>query len=119
MDYWLSVFGPASSQLSDAKKNKLGEEHRATFPHQLALWASEPAIREYVTYMRHDREEDVTMLEFEQILFAFREDLGHSNKGLQRGDLLHLFVKGVEKLLREEKQARQRRSWWQRWFGGR
>jgi hypothetical protein len=104
MDYWLSIFGPASKQLSPAQKKKIKEKYYATFSQQLALWASEPALKEYVTYMRIDREDPVTMFEFEKIVFAFREDLGHSNEGLEPGDILHLFVKGVEEALRKRQE---------------
>jgi hypothetical protein len=44
------------------------------------------------------------MFEFEQILFALRRDLGYSNKGLQKGDLLHLFLNEVEHDLHERQE---------------
>lgn len=103
MDYWFSVFGPGQRR-SEAHQKKLSDEYHSTVPQQLVLWASEPVIKTYVTYMSVDREEDTTMFEFEQILFALRRDLGYSNKGLQKGDLLHLFLKEVEQALRERQE---------------
>ena len=36
---------------------------------------------------------------FEDLLFAFRRDLGYSNKGLKRGDLLAQFILDIDKYL--------------------
>lgn len=111
MDYWFRYFRAPDPTLSEAKRNKQDEEasrtYRATVPQKLVLWASEPVIKEHNKYLRLDRTEDVTMFEFEKFLFALREDLGYSNEGLQKGDLLHLFLKGVDQRLREEEQAQQ------------
>jgi hypothetical protein len=45
------------------------------------------------------------MLDFEKLLFAIRKDLGHSNKGLEDGDLLRPFLTDVDEALENRKQA--------------
>lgn len=35
----------------------------------------------------------------ENVLFAIRSDVGHSNKGLKKGDLLTLFINDIDKAL--------------------
>ena len=42
-------------------------------------------------------------LELEKILLAIRKDLGYTNKGLKDGDLLRIFLKGVDARVRQEK----------------
>ena len=39
------------------------------------------------------------MFAFEQVLYAIRRDLGHSNKGLGPGDLLRSFINDVDVIL--------------------
>jgi hypothetical protein len=36
------------------------------------------------------------LLEFENLLFAIRNDLGYKNKGLKQGDLLKVFVNNAQ-----------------------
>ena len=51
--------------------------------------------------MSSDPAQDSTqmMFAFEDLLFAIRKDLGHSNAGLGRGDLLRGFVNDIDKYL--------------------
>jgi hypothetical protein len=42
-----------------------------------------------------------TLLQFEQLLFAIRRDLGHHNAGLARGDLLGLWVNDIDEVLKK------------------
>jgi hypothetical protein len=35
----------------------------------------------------------------ENVLFAIRSDMGHSNKGLKQGDLLTLFTNDMDKIM--------------------
>jgi len=37
--------------------------------------------------------------EWEKVLFAIREDLGHDNSGLETGDLLRIYVNDIDDLL--------------------
>jgi hypothetical protein len=39
------------------------------------------------------------MFGFEDVLLTIRQDVGHTNKGLTRGDLLALWVNDVDKAL--------------------
>ncbi len=72
------------------------------------LWLSDKTFKSYVTWkntsvkfadsVNKSEAENVKMLQlFEQLLLDFREDIGHDNKNIQKGDLLSLFITDWEK----------------------
>jgi len=72
------------------------------------LWLSDKTFKSYVTWKNmsikfadtevKSEAENIKMLQlFEQLLLDFREDIGHKNKNIQKGDLFSLFITDWEK----------------------
>ncbi len=61
------------------------------FTHQIVTWGSEPVLKEYAAFTDKIKGGGA-LLEFENLLFAIRKDLGHKNKGLQQGDIMRVFI---------------------------
>lgn len=101
MDYWFGVL-KAKRDLPEKERKRTSDAYNKSFPKKLVTWSSEAVIKEYGDYMGFDQHEDKDIFEFEKLLFAVRADLGHSNEGLKKGDLLRVFLKGVDTRLREE-----------------
>jgi len=68
------------------------------------VWGSEPFIKEYGAWF-HSEEEQGTILEFEKLLRTIRADLGYKDERLEEGDLLKLFLKGVDEYLEKRRAA--------------
>jgi hypothetical protein len=79
----------------DADKEFVTELQR-----KLLFYGSDAVVNAWLTWLRAipDDPEDTeegdpsTLLRWEQVLFAIRRDLGHSNDGLNPGDLLRIYV---------------------------
>ena len=65
------------------------------FARDLMVWGSVDVIRQYATFRNStagaQSPQDI-LWRFEDLIRAIRADLGHSNDGLERGNLLSLFV---------------------------
>lgn len=69
---------------------------------KVILWGSDSVITSYRRWWRmvlragDDTNPAELFARFEDVLFALREDLGHRNKGLDRKDLLSLFINDID-----------------------
>ena len=74
----------------------MDDNYYGSAPPQMVAWASEAVLREYAAHAAPlgSEDEEGSIFDFERVLFAIRKDLGHSNEGLQRGDLMRLFLTG-------------------------
>ena len=83
------------------------------FTQRLTLWGSEEVLREYGQFRLfsslhaaggEDASDGSTelMFKFEQLLLAIRNDLGHSNNDLVRGDLLRLWINDIDDFLLQQ-----------------
>ena len=83
--------------------------------HTLMLWMPEPVLLEYnrlrstlLDYGESGIPEGSyeVIFSFEDLLLAMRKDLGHSNEGIGRGDLLRLWINDIDDALApaEDKQ---------------
>jgi hypothetical protein len=92
---------PKNEEPSPEFQNEV-EAYIRGFTHRFVTWGSEPFIRDYVVFKRKiiDGTDD-RYLAFEKVLLEIRRDLGFSNKGLRRGDLLKVFLAdpGVDALI--------------------
>jgi hypothetical protein len=70
------------------------KDYTRNFTHKLATWGSEPVLKEYIAFksILMTGEEQKAILHFERVLLAIRDDLGYSNKGLERGDLIKIIL---------------------------
>lgn len=69
---------------------------------QLTIWGSDSVLAEWGTFKTQSGSGDNPMravFMFEDFLLAVRRDLGHKNKGLQRGSILKLFVTDIDEYL--------------------
>lgn len=73
----------------------------------LILWGNREVIASFLTVRDFAASTEAAshsdpkiLLYFEDFLLAVRSDLGHTNRGLKRGDLLRLFITDVDKILR-------------------
>jgi hypothetical protein len=105
MDYQFAAMQGRRKKLSEEKKKEFDRAYHDTFPQALISWGSEDIIRKYADWVKWDEPEaDVDILELEKILLAMRRDLGYTNKGLRKGDLLRTFLTGVgERLQRKQR----------------
>jgi hypothetical protein len=91
-------------QASEDERKQRDEAYHGTVPQKLITWASEPVLEEYASTLGpYEEGEDASIFDFEKLLLTIRRDLGHSNKGLEEGDLLKQFLTGVD----EEWEARR------------
>ena len=83
------------------------EKSLTKFTQKLVLWGDDEVIKEFLNWRRAAVRGGAgaeMVFTFERILYAIRSDLGHSNKGLGRGDLLSLFVNDMDEVLRDANQ---------------
>lgn len=79
-------------------KNMLEE-----FSRKIILWGGDEVIKEYAEFRRAGSQKNAKndyniLFGLEEILFKIRKDLGHSNRGLERKDLLALFITDLDNL---------------------
>lgn len=101
-DYWFGEMRRTPG-LPESKRKQANDRYYSTMPQKLVTWASESVIKEYGDYMGFDQQESKDIFEFEKLLLSIRADLGHSNDGLAKGDLLRMFLTGVDTRLQKER----------------
>ncbi len=99
MAFWFKVMAsqkPGVQQVSEQQ----GVQFMTEWTQKLVLWGGDAAIKEMSAFWQWtSRLEDAAsadpiewLVRFEDLLLAIRRDLGHSNKGIARGELLGSFV---------------------------
>ncbi len=89
------------------EKKKTNEEIIAFlvgFMQELIPWGGDQVVNSFVAFRQTtitatDPKSPLLLLSLEELLFAIRKDLGHSNKGLNKGDILRLFINDVDTIL--------------------
>ena len=76
----------------------------AEFAREVILWGSNKVVADYSNFTRAIRalpggEPLTVLLGFEGVLLAMRRDLGHTNRGLKKGDVLRLFITDIDQVL--------------------
>ncbi|YCA46020.1 hypothetical protein M1E11_23835 (plasmid) [Bacillus sp. JZ8] len=77
------------------------------FNKELILWESEDVRQKYKSYlkcfMRGIEGPNIKMKEIELIkyLLAIRKDMRHKNKGIERDDILSLFINNIDEIISE------------------
>ena len=94
--------------MRDGKVTVTDEETKAFFStstQKLIVWGSDEVIAANRRFRRSSLESKGgldTMLQFENLLFAIRRDLGHRNEGLTTGDILGLWVNDIDEVLKRK-----------------
>jgi len=87
----------AKDKADDADLQKHLETFFLDFTANLIVWGSPGVIHEY-TKSRKSGNQPQMLLQIDDVLRAIREDLGHSNRRIGRGDLIALFLTDPERL---------------------
>jgi hypothetical protein len=90
----------SSSEASNEDLVSFMREHHR----KLVLWSGPKALHEFARWMtqcRTDAASARTLVQMEDFFLALREDLGHENKGLERGDLISLMLRNHQLFMSE------------------
>ncbi|MDQ3749949.1 MAG: hypothetical protein M3367_13210 [Acidobacteriota bacterium] len=73
------------------------------FNQKLLVWGGNNVIKEWANFRINTQSENkyAVLIAVEDILLAIREDMGHSNEKLKRGDLLSVFINDIGHVLNE------------------
>ncbi len=89
----------------DSGENSLEGESRDklqkffySFTADLIIWGSREVIRAYRQYRTFPKSDENVLLLVDDMLRAMRTDLGNSNFGFKRGDLVSLFLRDPDEL---------------------
>jgi hypothetical protein len=105
LEYWFWVMRERGETSEDERKQR-DEAYHSTVPQKLITWASEPVLKGYASTLGpYEEGEDTSIFDFEKLILTIRRDLGHTNKGLEDGDLLKQFLTGVDEALEARRQA--------------
>ena len=75
------------------------EEFFYGFTRDIIVWGSPGVIQAYKRFRTNDEQGTVlSLLLVDDLLRAIRQDLGNSNKGLKRGDLVKLFLRDPDEV---------------------
>lgn len=88
-----------SQQYSKSKQEKLQNDLVKTFEEfhkNILFWGSDSIIKSYNNYRFKLGSTDAKMEDFEDLIFAFRKDVGHKNKHLCKYDVLKMLLKVEE-----------------------
>lgn len=112
MGFWSRLF---LTQETDGKPLPVDEirEFSAKFTQHLIIWGSDEVLKEYSTFRQKLNSVDsgrpenvrIMLIAFERLLYEIRKDIGHTNRSLEAGELLHTFVRNSEQV--ERKDSRQ------------
>lgn len=81
------------------------------FNERFIIWASDDVMRSWGTWRRQLPENTASpspehalraLFLIEDVMLAIRKDLGHGNKGLNRGDVLGLFINDIDSVLAKQ-----------------
>lgn len=119
MSHWFKVMGVGTQSGNDGQSGRLNAKvlsDQNQITQKMILWGSDQVVTAYQDWWlaakQGDRENIHEMfVRFEDLLFAVRNDLGHTNKGLERSALLSLFIHDVETLdVSQYPRSRSRRE---------
>jgi len=109
-DHWMRFLFETNQIVGDLTDDEITQkimEFNRESLHTLVLWVSEPVLAAYneiqkivIANVASGAEPAPNLLfAFEDVLLAVRKDLGHSNQGVKRGDLLRLWVSDIDTVL--------------------
>ena len=110
---------PISKFKSEKEKKQYEEEKLATqirgiqdFTKNAILWGDGSVIHEtsrWLEILRNQNPPDViaAMKQIEPVLKAIREDLGHSNKKIEEGDILRLFIVDYDETIAKSRLTKE------------
>jgi hypothetical protein len=97
-----------ASKLGKPLEEKEMLEFFASFTQKFMVWGADEVVREWSAFrLKSVKADDPfgVLFAYEDLIRAIRRDLGHSNKGLKRGDILTLFVNDIDTVLSKATHA--------------
>lgn len=97
----------SDKSIDDEDVQKEIEEFFFKFTGDIIVWGSPKVIKAYIAF-RASADQKHNILKLDDMLRAIRHDLGNSNRGLGRGELLGLFLtdpQELKKLMESETKA--------------
>ena len=100
-DIFANIFLPSNGKNNDHQEKKFQKQIEAIkkFITKVTLWGSDEVIHATSLWLLHlrtqgnDKEKmHASLREMEELFRAIRKDLGHSNKKIQTGDILRMFI---------------------------
>ncbi|HEX9929724.1 MAG TPA: hypothetical protein VGB02_14420 [Pyrinomonadaceae bacterium] len=98
--------------LNKVLQNKASSEEMLEFVmkfHQkMIVWGDDKVIKAWVDFRKEidtPTNKYHGLFQIENVLFKIRADMGHSNKGLEKGDLLRLFINDMDKVFEKENNS--------------
>ena len=105
MDFWSRLMSDPESDRKPPTEEEVSE-FMTDFLKKIIVWGSDDvlkAFREFRTLAMKAKPNSPsatnTLFLFESLLLAMRKDLGHKNKGFQRGNILALWISDIEQYL--------------------
>lgn len=107
IDYFFDeIFSKQLENKTPSKDNMLN--FMTDFLKDLIPWGGDKVMKSFLKFREQaqtniDNENtDVfsTLFDFEKMLFEIRKDLGHSNKGVETGDILKLFITDIKSYIK-------------------
>lgn len=104
IQFWFKVLfsqQAGSQQVSEKEITKFLSD----FTQKLILWGSDEVLRDFSNFrvrfanINPDKPPIDIMFEFEKLLYDIREDTGHKNRNLKRGDILALFINDIHRFV--------------------
>ncbi|MGI9054646.1 MAG: hypothetical protein ACR2F2_02455, partial [Pyrinomonadaceae bacterium] len=92
--------------LKNAASEDEMKEFVIKFSQKMLVWGDDNVIKAWVDFKKNVVNEEFQyqpLFLIENVLLSIRADMGHSNKGLKRGDLLTLFINDMDKAFESEK----------------
>lgn len=77
----------------------------------IILWGSPNIIKSWLLFKQESKPDSTAtpLFRMDDVLRAFRKELGHSNRGLKEGDLIKIFLKDpseIDKLIQQRKKKK-------------
>lgn len=73
-----------------------------TFNQKLLIWGSDDVVMAFAKFRKGSQNSADILFLIENIWFAIRKDLGHSNRGIQKGMLLGLIVNDIDTYMKKK-----------------
>lgn len=84
--------------LQDGKLRKDLEDQVFEFTKDLIVWGSPRVIKSYYNFRDTQNTDVHIIVKLDEMLREIRRDLGNSNRGIKKGDLIKLFITDPEKM---------------------
>jgi len=96
------LFDDSYRNLSEDEKSKKIMDFMLDFTPKSLLWFSDETLLAIINWrnisqkISNGEDSTIALKSLENVFFAFRKDVGHANKKINKGDLLSLFITDID-----------------------